>query len=230
MPIAALCFDLDGTLVDSAAGIAQALNTALAEAGLPPFDVATVRGWIGDGPDALIVRALGACALVDPHDLPVMAARLRLSFDAATLAAPSAQGTAYAGIAALLGRLGGRYPMAVVTNKPTLLARAVLEAAGLLEHFAQVRGADLPEQRKPSPLLIRQVARRFGVSAAAVLMVGDGSADLASASAAGSRAAWAGWGYGPDPGAAAGVWRLDTPAGLLDCLPVRAPGCTTSHP
>lgn len=226
MPIAALCFDLDGTLVDSAAGIAQALNTALAEAALPPFDVATVRGWIGDGPDALIVRALEACGL---HDLPVMAARLRLRFDAATLAAPSAQGSAYAGIAALLGRLGGRYPMAVVTNKPTLLARAVLEAAGLLEHFAQVRGADLPEQRKPSPLLIRQVARRFGVTTAGVLMVGDGAADLASASAAGSPSAWAGWGYGPDPGAAAGAWRLDAPADLLARLPARAPRYTTSH-
>jgi len=218
MPIAALCFDLDGTLVDSAAGVALALNTALAEAGLPPFDVATVRGWIGDGPDALIGRALDACQL---HDLPVLAARLRLRFDGATLATPSAQGAAYPGIAALLARLGGRYPMAVVTNKPTLLARAVLDAAGLLEHFAQVHGADLPELRKPSPLLIQQAARRFGVSAASVLMVGDGAADLAAAGAAGSQAAWAAWGYGPLP--AAGTWRLDVPADLLARLPVRTP-------
>lgn len=218
MRVAALCFDLDGTLVDSAAGIALALNAALAEAALPPFDVATVRGWIGDGPDALIVRALDACGL---HDLPVLAARLRLRFDAATLDTPSAQGAAYPGIDALLARLGGRYPMAVVTNKPTPLARAVLDAAGLLGHFAQVHGADAPAQRKPAPLLIQQAARRFGVSAASVLMVGDGPADLAAASAAGSQAAWAAWGYGPAP--AAGVWRLDAPADLLARLPVRTP-------
>jgi len=220
MTVAALCFDLDGTLVDSAAGVALALNTALAEDGLPPFELATVRGWIGDGPDALIARALDAGGL---HGLPALAARMRLRFDAATLAVPSAQGKAYPGIAALLARLAGRYPMAVVTNKPTPLARAVLDAAGLLEHFAQLHGADTAAQRKPSPLLIQQAARRFGISAAGVLMVGDGPADLAAASAAGSPAAWAAWGYGPVPAALAGVWRLDTPADLLARLPVRTP-------
>ena len=218
MRVAALCFDLDGTLVDIAAGIALALNTALAEAALPPFDLATVRGWIGDGPDALILRALDANGL---RDLPVLAARLRLRFDAVTLDTPSAQGTVYPGIATLLARLGGRYPMAVVTNKPTPLARAVLDAAGLLGHFAQVHGADAPAQRKPAPLLIQQAARRFGVSAASVLMVGDGPADLAAASAAGSQAAWAAWGYGLPP--PAGTWRLDAPADLLARLPVRTP-------
>lgn len=218
MRIAALCFDLDGTLVDSAAGIALALNTALDEAALPPFDLSTVRSWIGDGPDALIGRAMDACGL---HDLPVLAARLRLRFDAATLETPSAQGAAYPGIDALLARLGGRYPMAVVTNKPTPLARAVLEAAGLLGHFAQVHGADAPAQRKPAPLLLQQAARRFGVAAAGVLMVGDGPADLAAASAAGSPAAWAAWGYGPVP--PAGTWRLEKPADLLARLPARTP-------
>src|SRR5688572_28229484 len=137
MKIAALFFDLDGTLVDSAAGVALALNSALEETGLPPFELATVRGWIGDGPDALILRAL--------------AAHLRRRFDAATLAMPGAQGAAFEGIAAMLSRLHERYPMAVVTNKPTPLARAVIEAAGLLGHFEQVHGADTPEQRKPSP-------------------------------------------------------------------------------
>ena len=89
MKIAAIFFDLDGTLVDSAAGVALALNTALAEAELPSFELATVRSWIGDGPDALILRALEASRLRDV-DLPSLAARLRQRFDAATLATPSA--------------------------------------------------------------------------------------------------------------------------------------------
>jgi len=52
--IAAIAFDLDGTLVDSAPDIGDALNFALANEGLAPFDVTQVIQWIGDGPDALI--------------------------------------------------------------------------------------------------------------------------------------------------------------------------------
>lgn len=56
--IDAIAFDLDGTLVDSAPDIRQALNFALDEAGLACFELDTVRAWIGDGPDALILQAL----------------------------------------------------------------------------------------------------------------------------------------------------------------------------
>ena len=229
MTIAAVFFDLDGTLIDSAAGVALALNTALAEAELPGFELATVRSWIGDGPDALILRALDASRLRDV-DLPSLAAHLRRRFDAATLATPSAQGSPYDGIAALLSQLDERYPMAVVTNKPTPLARAVLKAAGLLDHFAQVHGADVPEQRKPSPLLIQQAARQLGVAPQDVLLVGDGTADQLAAQAAGSRCAWASWGYGPVPSTLAnGVWRLDAPADLLARLPTHDLHCTPIH-
>lgn len=219
MKTSAIFFDLDGTLVDSAAGVALALNTALAEAGLPSFELATVRGWIGDGPDALILRALDASLLRD-IDLPTLAARLRQRFDAATLATPSAQGAAFDGISDLLSSLSERYPMAVITNKPTPLARAVLKAAGLSQHFEQVHGADQPEQRKPSPLLIQRAAHQLGVAADAVLLVGDGPADMKAALAAGCRLAWANWGYGPLPSALpAEVWRLTRPADLLARLP-----------
>jgi phosphoglycolate phosphatase len=219
MKTAALFFDLDGTLVDSAAGVALALNTALAEAELQGFELATVRGWIGDGPDALILRALEASQLRDV-DLPSLAAHLRRRFDAATLATPSAQGAAFDGIATMLSRLSDHYPMVVITNKPTPLSRAVLKAAGLLAHFEQVHGADLPEQRKPSPLLIQRAAHQLGVATEAVLFIGDGPADLKASQAAGCRLAWADWGYGPLPAVLpADVWRLSAPADLLAGLP-----------
>lgn len=222
MKIAALFFDLDGTLVDSAAGVALALNSALEETGLPPFELATVRGWIGDGPDALILRALVASRQRD-IDLPSLAAHLRRRFDAATLAMPRAQGAAFEGIAAMLSRLHERYPMAVVTNKPTPLARAVIEAAGLLGHFEQVHGADTPEQRKPSPWLIWRAAHQLGVPPEAALLVGDGPADLKAAQAAGCRLAWADWGYGPQPSTLpAEVWRLGAPAELVARLSAHA--------
>lgn len=226
-PITAIAFDLDGTLIDSAAGVALALNAALASAGLAGFELPTVRGWIGDGPDALIQRALQASqpAAAAPATL---AARLRRAFDRATLQDPGAQGDPYPGVAALLLALSDAYPLAVVTNKPTPLARAVLDAAGLLGHFASVHGADTPAQRKPSPLLIQQAAQRLDVPAAGLLMVGDGAHDLQAARAAGCHAAWVSWGYGEVPALFTGdTWRLDAPGELIARL--RPPEMAARH-
>jgi phosphoglycolate phosphatase len=215
MHIAAIAFDLDGTLLDSAAGVADALNIALDGAGLRGFELPIVRSWIGDGPDALILRALTACQSTGglrDVDLPPLAAQLRRRFDAATLADP--KGDAYDGIAELLERLGTDYPLVVVTNKPTPLARAVLGAAGLIRHFAAVHGADSPAQRKPSPLLIQQAAAQLGISPHSVLMVGDGPADQEAAHAASSPFVWVSWGYGQRPVMPA-MWQLDAPHELL---------------
>jgi phosphoglycolate phosphatase len=220
--IDAIAFDLDGTLVDSAGGIAHALNSALAEAGLPAFQLRTVRTWIGDGPDALIARALGATdpATADPHGL---AARLRRGFDAATLQAPMQGSSVFEGIPQLLATLATHYPLVVVTNKPAALARAVLHAAGLLPHFAAVHGPEAPHERKPSPHLLQQAGERLGMATHSLLMVGDADSDIAAARAAGCRAAWAAWGYAAHApaNAHARTWRLHTPLDLLTRL---APG------
>ncbi|HEY4068153.1 MAG TPA: HAD-IA family hydrolase [Burkholderiaceae bacterium] len=214
-PIAAIAFDLDGTLVDSAGGIAHALNSALAQAGLQHFDLKTVRRWIGDGPDALIARALAANP-PDTGDVPALAARLRRGFDAATLAAPMTGSAVFAGVAHVVEALALRHPLVVVTNKPTPLARAVLDHAGLLAFFGAVHGADTAPQRKPAPLLIEQAAARLGIAAGAMLMVGDAEVDIAAARAAGSAIAWAGWGYGrAPPRSRAPIWRLSAPQELL---------------
>lgn len=58
MAIDALVFDLDGTLVDSAADIAEAVNRLFDALALPRVDAALVRGWIGDGVSALVATAL----------------------------------------------------------------------------------------------------------------------------------------------------------------------------
>lgn len=214
--IDAIAFDLDGTLVDSAPDIQQALNAALESEGLARFELDTVRTWIGDGPDALIRRALEQHA-IDAND--ALHARLRRTFDAATLAAPLECGHVFEGIAALVAGLRRMLPMVVVTNKPTPLARAVLEAAGLLRAMAGVYGADTAAQRKPAPLLLQAAARQLGVEPARLLMVGDGPADLLAAQAAGSPAALVAWGYGGDAAESAAAqvpaWRVATPQQLL---------------
>ena len=217
--ILALAFDLDGTLVDSAPDIGHALNHALREAGLPGFALDRVRAWIGDGPDPLIARALAALGQGEAD--PALRTTLRAAFDQATLAAPLAHGTVFDGIDALLQQLQPRWPMVVVTNKPTALARAVLDAAGLLPRMAAVYGADVAALRKPAPAMLQQAAQQLGVAPQQLLMVGDSIADMGAAAAAGAPAVWAGWGYGllhalP----AAPRWRIDRPDQLLPILGV----------
>jgi phosphoglycolate phosphatase len=192
--IRAVAFDLDGTLVDSAADIGHAVNTALVEEGLQGFELDRVRTWIGDGPDALIARALEAQD-VSPLD-EGLRLRLRQGFERATLASPLGHGALYPGITDLVRQLHRRFPLAVITNKPTVLARAVLEAAGLLPYFAQVRGADTLAQRKPEPFNLLATATAFGVVPSSLLMVGDAPPDMLAAHAAGCPSALACWGYG----------------------------------
>jgi len=192
--IEAVAFDLDGTLVDSARDIAHAVNTALIEAGLRSFDLDRVRNWIGNGPDALILRALEAQG-VSPLD-EALRLRLRDGFERATLASPLGHGALYPDIADLVRQLQRRFPLAVITNKPTVLARAVLDAAGLLQSFGQVRGADTLAQRKPEPFNLLATAAAFGVAPSSLLMVGDAPPDMLAAHAAGCPSALACWGYG----------------------------------
>jgi phosphoglycolate phosphatase len=215
--IGGIAFDLDGTLIDSAPDIASALNSALAGAGLPGFDVQRVRAWVGDGPDVLIDRALDALGRACAP--PALRTALRRGFDAATLAAPLQHGAVCDGVEALVEALRDVLPMVVVTNKPTPLARAVLKAAGLLDQMIGVFGADHAGLRKPEPGLLLGAAAHLGITPQRLLMVGDGAADLGAARAAGCPAALVGWGYGAGfPSPAGAAWRVATPEQLYERL------------
>lgn len=215
-PIRAVAFDLDGTLVDSAPDIGHALNSALRRAGLAGFDLQQVRAWVGDGPDVLIERALLSLGVADSVALH---AELRRGFDEVTLQAPLAHGAVYEGILPLLQQLQPDWPLVVVTNKPSALARAVLAAGSLLPHFVAVYGADEAALRKPAPAMLLRAANALGLPTHELLMVGDSGADLRAASTAGSPAAWAGWGY-----VAAHAlpiepqWRVEHPGQVLGIL------------
>ncbi len=215
-PVRALAFDLDGTLVDSAPDIGHALNQALRESDFGSFDLEQVRAWIGDGPDVLIDRALQALGQGEGAQLRTT---LRQAFDRAALGAPLTHGSVFEGIPALLQALRPIWPLVVVTNKPSALARAVLDAGGLLAHFAAVYGADEAALRKPAPAMLNRAAQELGLSTQHLLMVGDSAADMGAAAAAGSPAVWAAWGYGlvhslPTPPR----WMVQRPGQLLDIL------------
>jgi phosphoglycolate phosphatase len=206
-----LVFDLDGTLVDSSRDIAAAVGAALARVapGAPEIPLAAVLSYVGEGARLLIERCLGHAGLDLPVDdvLPVYlecyAARL---LDTTRL---------YPGIAEALDALEGT-TLAVLTNKPGDLSRAILEGLGVAARFARIWGAGDVASRKPDPGGLRRLMTEIGASSGETWMVGDSATDVEAARAAGAKVAGVTWGFHPGGLRAAGPDRLiDDPRELV---------------
>jgi phosphoglycolate phosphatase len=192
MSIAAILFDLDGTLVDSLPDLAAGVNALLRELGRPALDDAAVARMIGDGVPKLVERALAAS---DVRDIPLSAAIER--FRAFYEADPTRLTRPYPDVAAVLLFLTREHrPLAVCTNKVQQATRAVLEGLGLAPFFAQVVGGDVLPRHKPDPAQLLFALERLGIAPAEAAMVGDHRNDVLAARAAGTRAIFAAYGYG----------------------------------
>ena len=181
MSVSLVIFDLDGTLIDSAADIADALNAMLGVHGCAPLPLAEVRTMIGDGMRKLVERALLARALgaVDP-------AQAERTVLAHYRAQPVRLTTAYPGTRTALERLrAAGMRLAICTNKPAQLAEAILARLALSEFFLHVVGGDSLPYRKPDPRTLQAVLARFAATPRDALMVGDSEVDAATAAAAG---------------------------------------------
>lgn len=206
LPFPLLVFDLDGTLVDSAADIAEALNRTLDDQGLPRADEATVRGWIGDGVTRLVQQALQHHGR--PFDADAVMPGFMQHYRDCLLRSPRL----YDGVAEALQQLRARaVPLAICTNKPEAMVRPLLAHLGLGDVFACIVGGDTLPQRKPSGEPLRHVAAHFGLATGQCLMVGDSLTDYRAAQDAGMPIALVSYGYprGLDLHAAYAVAVLD---------------------
>lgn len=179
----AVVFDLDGTLIDSVGDIADALNVALDRARLAPFSQAEVRLMVGGGARVLIERALSAR---DAATNTVLAQSLHADFMEVYGAGSVARTVVYdhgRELLAELSRLGIR--RAICTNKPQQITEAVLARLELQTSFEAVIGAsdDLP--KKPHPAMLRAALAPLEVAPEYAVMIGDSSADVGAARAAG---------------------------------------------
>jgi phosphoglycolate phosphatase len=205
-----VAFDLDGTLVDSAADIAQAVDRMNRELGLPPPDIGMVRSWVGDGIRMLLKRALGG---ERGEELPAeLYQRGFEAFRRAYRENLAVDSRLYAGALQVLQFLRARQTaVACITNKSAEFTLPLLYALNISSYFGLVLSGDSLPRRKPDPLPLLHAARHFGVAGAQACMVGDSSNDILAARAAGFQAIGVRYGYGDD---------LDAlmPHALLDSL------------
>lgn len=176
----AVLFDLDGTLVDSAADIARALNTLLEETGRAALPLETVRPEVSNGSAALIRLAFD----LEPGQPGFDALCMRLLSCYAQL--PMRESTLFSGILSLLQQLEAEQrPWGIVTNKITRLTWPVLRALNLEARAACVVCGDTTAHCKPHPAPLLHACELLACEPAEAVYVGDAERDIQAGKAAG---------------------------------------------
>ena len=187
--IRAVLFDLDGTLANTLADLANATNWALTRLGCPTHPTDSYRYRVGDGARALCERALPA----DKQGLVDEVLRLMRQhydqhcFDLTTL---------YSGIPNLISALTQRrYSLAVLSNKPDDFTKRMIAHYFKPSPFDIVRGQLPNVPLKPDPTAASQIAQELGIPPAHWLYLGDTNTDMRTALGAGMKPVGALWGF-----------------------------------
>ncbi|MFY0613838.1 MAG: phosphoglycolate phosphatase [Hyphomicrobiaceae bacterium] len=177
----AVIFDLDGTLIDSAAAICDNANVLMAEFGWPLLDVREARQYIGHGAPWFLEKALQAReGAYDPDTFDARLARLNEIY----AAAPASANPPYPGVEAVLKSLHARADITIgmCTNKPAAPTMVIVEAFDWSRYFGTVIAGDQLSERKPHPLPLLTAIEQLGAKSG--VYVGDSEVDAETAAAA----------------------------------------------
>ena len=216
LPLRAVLFDLDGTLLDTAPDMIGALNALRREEKLMPMPFEALRGCVSHGSARLIKAGFpDADAASEFGDLQ----RRFLDIYRVNL---SRETRLFPGMSRVLEHLAERNLICgIVTNKPAWLTEPLLEQLGLRGRFACVISGDTLCQRKPHPLPLLHAAMLAGAAAGECIYVGDAERDVQAAHAADMTALVADYGY-LQTGESWQIWGaeagLSQPLDLLDWL------------
>jgi phosphoglycolate phosphatase len=187
-----VAFDLDGTLVDSRADLAAAVNYVMRRLGLPEVPPPRLYTYVGEGARVLVERALGPAH----RDRLEEGVALFMPWYAEHLLDATRP---YPGMVEALAALAERgAALSVLTNKPVAMSRAILDGLGLSARFVDVIGGDSLPTRKPDPAGLKRLRAATGTARDRMLLVGDSAIDVRTARAGGVAFCGVAWGLAPD--------------------------------
>jgi phosphoglycolate phosphatase len=190
-----LIFDLDGTLIDSRLDLIHSVNAMLRHLGRTDLPGDVIASYVGDGAPTLIRRALG-----DPRDESVIKAGLE-HFLTYYRAHKLDHTHVYDGVKDMLTVLhnsnGIRRQMAVLSNKPVIPSRAIVEALGLAGFFTHIYGGNSFSTKKPDPKGAQTILKETRSRPEETLMVGDSSVDVITGRNAGLWTCGVTYGFAP---------------------------------
>ncbi|MCE2521392.1 MAG: phosphoglycolate phosphatase [Alphaproteobacteria bacterium] len=204
----AVIFDLDGTLIDSAPDIADAINMVMAEFGRQALTERTVRDMVGNGWAGLLERVMILTGGMPEGAASAIEDRFRHFY----LPRSTRLSSLYPGVAGTIDALHRNgTAIGVCTNKRQAGADHVIATFGLGQAIGAVVGGDTGVM-KPDPAHLAVVLDRLGVGATEAVMVGDSHADVAAAHGAGMPCVVVSYGYAGGAPASLGADRM------IDCM------------
>ena len=211
---AAIAFDLDGTLVDTAPDLVRALNAVIVPRGLPAVPLADVRAMVGRGARVLLERAHARSGAEMPDGDALVAEFIEIY-----KADVAAESRAFPGVEDTLAWLkdaGAR--LSVCTNKPSVLSDLLIAELGLADYFERIVGPERTSAKKPDAAHLRD---SLGGAFARAALIGDSAPDVGSARAAGLPVIVMSYGYSENPAGSLGADRVlhafgDVPRALAE--------------
>jgi phosphoglycolate phosphatase len=169
----AVLFDLDGTLVDSYAALAEAVNHARRSEGLHDLSASRIREFVGDGVEKLLQRAF------ERTEIPTAAVH---AFESRYDEVCCQESKILEDVEITLEELGALgVDMGVCTNKPTVFSKKILDFLDLSRHFKAIVGPDLAGARKPDAGHLLFTLEAVQSTAGETLFVGDMPIDVRAA-------------------------------------------------
>ncbi len=190
MTIKGAVFDLDGTLLDTLATLAQAFNTPLTEMGYAPRSVDDFRYIIGDGARVAATRCLPDDARND-ENIDDLTRRFQAYYADHWQAGTSP----YPGIIDAVETLAGAMPLAVLSNKDEVFTAQCVAHFFESHHFRTCVGFSEAVKHKPDPSGANVIAGELGVATNELMMIGDTATDMRTAVACNMVAVGVLWGF-----------------------------------
>ena len=185
----AAVFDLDGTLLNTLADLADSGNELLASYGMAPHPEPAFRYFVGNGSRKLMERILPGKS---PEQIDEALARYKAIYEKHL----TAKTTPYAGISETLSALKARgVRMAVCTNKHISAAEALIRKYFPADTFDAFEGDRPGVPRKPDPAHVRIVLEKMGVMPEETVYLGDSGVDMQTAVNAGALPVGVLWGF-----------------------------------